>query len=250
MTRKELLILAVFGLVICLGNRSSAEDKPPEDGKWEVKETEAGAIKWNPKTGESFLLTGKEEKSWKPLRNDEAVDGWWYNPLISLKIGKQEFLVELFEDAAPNTVANFISLVEEGFYNEKCSVYRVEQSPAFSLFQGGRSPTHEHKYSIRNEAFKNPRYTLTHRRGTIGLARTMEIHSGATEVFVNLRDNPLFDKPKEPYCIFGQIITPLEAIDEVKKGEAIWDVRVVRKRKHDYVPMVTYAGEKEAVRKR
>lgn len=221
-----------------------------EEGWWEIKDTTQGVIKWNCVTGESYILTGKENKNWQTLPRDNPVDGWWYNPLVSMKIGEVTFIIELFEDVVPNTVANFISLVEEGFYNKDCSIYRVETTRNFSIVQGGRSPINDHPYSIKNESLNNEKYRLTNNWGTVALARSQNIHSGNTDFYINLRDNLRFDSKDAPYCVFGQVITPVDSLNDIRKDARISDVRVIRKRGRNYVPMVIYSGEDKEVLKR
>lgn len=102
-------------------------------------------------------------------------------------------LIELFEDIAPNTVKNFINMVEERFYDIDCEFYRIlgtgadladiYRSQGERIIQGGNDQSKgrdKYDYYIRNEAFENDKYDaffglgmggIANSRGTISMAR-------------------------------------------------------------------------------
>jgi peptidyl-prolyl cis-trans isomerase A (cyclophilin A) len=117
---------------------------------------------------------------------------------------------ELFEDQAPVTVANFLDYVESGYYAGTI-FHRVERG---MVVQGGgmtvdmvRKPTNP---PIINEATNG----LRNQRGTLGLARTMEMKSGTSQFFVNLVDNVGFngDGITSGYAVFGRVYEGMSVI--------------------------------------
>lgn len=125
-----------------------------------------------------------------------------------------EFTVEVRADRAPLTVANFLRYVREGFYTNTL-VHRVV--PNFVIQGGGHDATtmklkttHE---NIVNEAGNG----LQNKRGTVGLARTPEPHSGNAEFYVNLVDNPDLDPvpTRWGYAVFGRVVQGMDVIDRI-----------------------------------
>ena len=96
------------------------------------------------------------------------------NPIVTFNMKDGDvFYVELYPDVAPNTVNNFISLVNKGFYNGLC-FHRVIEG---FMIQGGDpkgNGTGGPGYSIRGEFTKNGfKNNLKHKRGVISMARSM-----------------------------------------------------------------------------
>jgi peptidyl-prolyl cis-trans isomerase B (cyclophilin B) len=190
------------------------------------------------------------------------------NPLIVIELEKGDIVIEMFEDIAPNTVANFINLIEEGFYDQECEFYRVEgtatdvaeiyETDGARIIQGGFDQSQSREgfdYGIKNEAVDNEDYEkffnldkggLANSRGTIAMARTADLHSASTEVFINIRDFPQWDSKGSPYCVFGNVLYGLDIASEVKKDDKIKSMKVIRKRDHKYVPKVKYKAGDDA----
>jgi len=125
-----------------------------------------------------------------------------------------EFVIEVRADRAPLTVANFLRYVREGFYTNTL-IHRVV--PNFVIQGGGHEastmklkPTHE---NIVNEAGNG----LQNKRGTVGLARTPEPHSGNAEFYINLVDNPDLDPvpTRWGYAVFGRVVQGMDVIDRI-----------------------------------
>ena len=123
--------------------------------------------------------------------------------------------LNLFADKAPLTVANFLSYVEDGFYDNTL-FHRVIDG--FMIQTGGFSAGMDEKQSkdsIKNEANNG----LSNKKGTIGMARTMEPHSASAQFFINVADNTFLDFKNEStqgwgYCVFGEVV---EGMDVVKR---------------------------------
>lgn len=119
---------------------------------------------------------------------------------------------ELFPDIAPITVANFIALAEEGFYDGLC-FHRV--IPGF-MIQGGcpegtgtGGPGHTIKGEFAANGFPND---LIHSRGVLSMARAMNPNSAGSQFFIMVEDAPHLDGQ---YAAFGKVIEGMEVADEI-----------------------------------
>jgi peptidyl-prolyl cis-trans isomerase B (cyclophilin B) len=124
--------------------------------------------------------------------------------------------IELYPQVAPNTVRNFISLINKGFY-DGLTFHRV--IPGF-MIQGG-DPNGNGSggpgYSIKGEfaanGFKND---LKHERGIISMARTPEPDSAGSQFFIMVGDAPYLDGE---YAAFGRVVKGMEAVDKIVNAE-------------------------------
>jgi peptidyl-prolyl cis-trans isomerase B (cyclophilin B) len=143
-----------------------------------------------------------------------------------------DILLELFEDKAPVTVANFMRYVDEEFYNYTI-FHRVLKD---FMIQGGglgvrmdEKATHE---PIQNEAGNG----LKNVRGTIAMARTSDPHSAAAQFFINLVDNDFLDHEDDTpenfgYCVFGKVEDGMDVVDKIAK------LKVKAQGEHEAVPL-------------
>ncbi len=126
------------------------------------------------------------------------------------------FRIELYDEKAPVTVANFRQYVREGFYNGLI-FHRV--IPGFVIQGGGFAPGMKQKPTrepIRNEATNG----LKNSRGTLSMARTNALHSATSQFFVNVRDNGSLDhRGMAPatfgYAVFGKVKEGMEVVDKI-----------------------------------
>ena len=135
------------------------------------------------------------------------------NPIVTFEMENGDrFYVELYPDVAPNTVNNFISLVNKGFYNGLC-FHRVIEG---FMIQGGDpkgNGTGGPGYSIRGEFTKNGfKNNLKHKRGVISMARSMMPNSAGSQFFIMHADAPHLDGQ---YAAFGQVIDGMDVIDKI-----------------------------------
>ncbi len=135
------------------------------------------------------------------------------NPVITfeLKNGKQ-IKVELYPDIAPNTVKNFVSLVQKGYY-DGLIFHRVIKG---FMIQGGcpdgngmGGPGYSIKGEFNINGFQND---LKHSRGVISMARSMNPNSGGSQFFLMHKDSPHLDGQ---YAGFGMIVEGIEVVDEI-----------------------------------
>ena len=135
------------------------------------------------------------------------------NPVVTIEMENGGVMkVELYPETAPNTVANFISLVEKGFYNGTI-FHRV--IPGF-MIQGGDpegtgmgGPGYRIKGEFTANRFQND---LKHTKGVISMARSGHPDSAGSQFFIMVDDAPHLDGQ---YASFGQVIEGIEVADQI-----------------------------------
>jgi peptidyl-prolyl cis-trans isomerase A (cyclophilin A)/peptidyl-prolyl cis-trans isomerase B (cyclophilin B) len=137
----------------------------------------------------------------------------WGQSNIEVVTNLGSFVIELHEEQAPLTVDNFLRHTRAEFYNGTI-FHRVIQG--FVVQAGGYTVDLQEKPaegSVTNESGNG----LSNLRGTVGLARTTDPHSGSTGFYINLEDNlDLNPRPTRwGYTVFGTIIEGMEVIDEI-----------------------------------
>ena len=141
------------------------------------------------------------------------------NPKIKLETSKGTMMIELDAEKAPNSAANFVAYVKDGFY-DGVIFHRV--IPNFMVQGGGMnadmSEKSNKKPTIQNEANNG----LKNDRGTLAMARTNDPHSASSQFFINLKDNDFLNHTSESaagwgYAVFGKVTEGLETIDEIAK---------------------------------
>lgn len=132
--------------------------------------------------------------------------------IIKMESGKQMTL-ELFPEKAPNTVANFVTLAESGFYNH-LTFHRVISG---FMIQGG-DPKGDGSggpdYKIKGEFSENG-FTdndLKHERGVISMARSSSPNSGGSQFFIMHQTSAHLDGK---YAAFGKVIEGIEVVDQI-----------------------------------
>lgn len=138
------------------------------------------------------------------------------NTQVLLETNHGSLTIELEDDKAPITVKNFLSYVDEGFYNGTI-FHRVISN--FMIQGGGFEPGLKQKKTkgnIQNESTNG----LANKRGTLAMARTSEPNSASSQFFINVTDNDFLDKAKARdrvgYCVFGRVIKGMEVVDKIK----------------------------------
>ncbi|MFB7159978.1 peptidylprolyl isomerase [Lysinibacillus sp. NPDC056232] len=162
-----------------------------------------------------LVLTGCEGK--KSEENADYSSKVKENPIVTITMNNDEkIVIELEPSKAPNTVANFISLVKKGFY-DGLIFHRVV--PDF-MIQGGDpsgNGTGGPDYSIEGEfssnGFKND---LKHERGVISMARSQDLNSAGSQFFIMVKDTSQLDGQ---YAAFGKVIEGMETVDAIAAAE-------------------------------
>jgi cyclophilin family peptidyl-prolyl cis-trans isomerase len=161
-------------------------------------------------------------------------------PRVLLKTNKGDIELELFENEAPNTVANFISLVEKGFYNG-LTFHRV--LPGF-MAQAGcplGTGTGGPGYNIPCECYGD-KYRR-HFRGSLSMAKGQQPDTGGSQFFVTVVPTSYLDGL---HTVFGRVTQGMDLLHKLQRRDPdkagqpepdkILEAKVLRKRDHDYVP--------------
>lgn len=135
------------------------------------------------------------------------------NPIVTITMQNGGVIkIELYPDIAPNTVNNFISLVQDGFY-DGLIFHRV--IPGF-MIQGGDPEGTGYGgpgYSIAGEfSYNGFDNELAHTRGVISMARSSSPDSAGSQFFIMVEDAPHLDGQ---YAAFGKVIEGLDVVDEI-----------------------------------
>ena len=140
-------------------------------------------------------------------------------PYVELETTMGNIVIELNQEKAPNTVANFLEYVKSGHYDGTI-FHRVIDG--FMIQGGGFTKTMSQKPTkapIKNEADNG----LSNTRGTLAMARTMVVDSATCQFFINLEDRNTFlnfrnKTPQEwGYCVFGKVIEGMDIVDKIAK---------------------------------
>ncbi len=135
---------------------------------------------------------------------------------IKLTTNQGEITLELDAEKAPNTVKNFVTYVEEGFY-EGVIFHRIISN--FMAQGGGFTTDFKQKDThspIENEADNG----LKNDRGTIAMARTSDPHSATGQFFINLVDNDFLNHSSKTsqgwgYAVFGKVTEGMDVVDKM-----------------------------------
>jgi len=162
--------------------------------------------------------------------------------MVKLHTNHGVIALELDEQRAPLTAANFLQYVKDGHYADTL-FHRVIDG--FMIQGGGFEPGMRQKPArapVKNEAdnkVKNAAYT-------IAMARTSEPHSASAQFFINVADNTFLDFTATTaqgwgYCVFGRVVEGAEVVDRIK------GVKTGRKGVHQDVPLEDVVIERAEV---
>ena len=152
-------------------------------------------------------------------------------PVILITTSLGTIKVELYPDKAPETVRNFLSYVENGFYDGTI-FHRVIRG--FMIQGGGFNSEMEKKQTrapVKNEANNG----LQNEVGTLAMARTSELDSATSQFFINAKHNDFLDHKNDTikgfgYCVFGKVFDGMNVVRQIEK------VTTGRKGGHGNVP--------------
>jgi cyclophilin family peptidyl-prolyl cis-trans isomerase len=142
-------------------------------------------------------------------------------PVVVIDTSMGTIKVELNEEKAPVTVKNFLSYVDDKFYDGTI-FHRV--IPDFMIQGGGFEPNLKEKPTkdpIKNEGGNG----LKNDRGTIAMARTPDPDSATAQFFISLKDNSPLNRgdPRCPdnygYAVFGKVIEGMDVVDKIAQVE-------------------------------
>jgi peptidyl-prolyl cis-trans isomerase A (cyclophilin A) len=140
------------------------------------------------------------------------------NPQVEMKTSQGTIVIELFPEAAPATVDNFIEYVKAGFY-DGLIFHRVING--FMIQGGGFDPQMNQKATrapVKNEARMALEKGVRNAPGMLAMARTNDPHSATAQFFINLVDNRMLDYPSRDgygYTAFGKVIKGMDVVNNI-----------------------------------
>jgi peptidyl-prolyl cis-trans isomerase B (cyclophilin B) len=179
----------------------------------------------------AFLLLGgfiacrsREKEPPQSAQSPQVAQPAQARDTVVLETSKGRIVMELDREKAPQTVANFERHVRAGFYDglifHRIAPGFVIQAGAVTADFGERKST---VMGVENEAQNG----LHNVRGTVGMARTSDPHSGTSEFFINLADNSAKLDFKAPtiqgwgYAVFGRVIEGMDVVDAIANTKPI-----------------------------
>ena len=138
------------------------------------------------------------------------------NPVVVMETSKGTIKIELFADKSPITVKNFLSYVDDKFYDGTI-FHRVISD--FMIqgggFESGLKEKEKTKPSIKNESGNG----VSNERGAIAMARTNDPDSATAQFFINVKDNRNLDaaQGRPGYAVFGKVIEGMDVVDKIKE---------------------------------
>lgn len=160
------------------------------------------------------------------------------NPIVTIEMENGDIMkAELYPEIAPNTVNNFISLIQKGYY-DGVIFHRV--IPGF-MIQGGDpdgtgmgGPGYSIKGEFTQNGFKND---LKHTPGVLSMARTMIPDSAGSQFFIMHETSPHLDGA---YAAFGKLIEGLEVVDKIARVKTDYSDRPMETQKMAKVTVETF----------
>ncbi len=169
------------------------------------------------------------------------------NPIVTITMENGGVIkAELYPEKAPNTVANFVNLVESGFYNGLI-FHRV--IPGFMIQGGDPNGTGMGGpgYSIKGEFARNGfrENNLKHTRGVLSMARSMMPNSAGSQFFIMHANAPHLDGD---YAAFGKVTEGMETVDAIASTRTGFQDRPVEEQKIKIATVETFGEKYEVVK--
>lgn len=163
------------------------------------------------------------------------------NPVITIEMENGDIIkAELYPEIAPNTVNNFLSLVNKGFYNGLI-FHRVIEG---FMIQGGcpegsgmGGPGYSIKGEFTQNRFKND---LKHTKGVLSMARSMHPDSAGSQFFIMHRVSPHLDGS---YAAFGKVIEGMDVVNKIATTDTDYNDRPIEPQVMKSVTAETFGTE-------
>ena len=152
-----------------------------------------------------------------------AVPAFAANPQVEFDTTAGKIKMELYPDAAPKTVANFLDYVKAKHY-DGTQFHRV--IAGFMIQGGGFTPDFKQKPTkppIAIESEQSSKAGLFNVPGTVAMARTGDPNSASSQFFINVADNKFLnfksaDQQGYGYTVFGKVLEGMDVVDKIAKG--------------------------------
>ena len=160
------------------------------------------------------------------------------NPIVTIKMTNGDVIkAELYPEIAPNTVNNFISLINHGFY-DGLIFHRVIKG---FMIQGGcpdgngmGGPGYSIKGEFSGNGFKND---LKHTEGVLSMARAMSPNSAGSQFFIMHKTSPHLDGE---YAAFGKVTEGLEYVNKIAETATDYNDRPLEEQKIESMEVETF----------
>ena len=164
------------------------------------------------------------------------------NPIVTFEMENgKTFKAELYPEKAPNTVNNFLSLVQKGYYNglifhRVIAGFMIQGGDPQGTGMGGPG------YHIRGEFAGNGfrQNDVSHERGVLSMARAQNPNSAGSQFFVMHEEADYLDGQ---YAAFGKVIEGMEVVDEIANCKTDWSDRPFETQKMKKVSAETFGVE-------
>ena len=169
------------------------------------------------------------------------------NPIVTINMNDGSVIkLELYPDVALNTVKNFISLINSGYYNglifhRVISGFMIQGGCPKGIGTGGPG------YTIEGEfAYNGIKNDLKHERGVISMARAMDPNSAGSQFFIMHETSPHLDGA---YAAFGKVIEGMDVVDKIAAVQTDREDRPLKEQKIASMTVDTFGVEYEAPKK-
>lgn len=162
-------------------------------------------------------------------------------PIVTIEMENGDIIkAELYPEIAPNTVNNFISLINSGYY-DGLIFHRIIKG---FMIQGGcpdgtgmGGPGYSIKGEFGQNGFANP---LKHTAGVLSMARAMDPNSAGSQFFIMHKDSPHLDNS---YAGFGKVIEGMEVVDRIADTRTDWGDKPLKEQKIAKMTVDTFGEE-------
>ena len=163
------------------------------------------------------------------------------NPIVTMEMENGDIIkIELYPDIAPNTVNNFIYLINKGFY-DGLTFHRVIRG---FMIQGGDPDgcgTGGPGYSIKGEfTYNNFENNLKHKAGVISMARSQRPDSAGSQFFIMHKDAPHLDGS---YAAFGKVIEGMDVVNKIAETKTDYNDKPLEPQIMTKVTVETFGKE-------
>lgn len=163
------------------------------------------------------------------------------NPIVTITMENGDVIkAELYPEIAPNTVNNFISLINQKFYDglifhRVISGFMLQGGDPEGTGMGG--PGYDIKGEFSSNGFKND---LKHTAGVLSMARSMMPDSAGSQFFIMHKDAPHLDGD---YAAFGKVTEGMDVVDKIAATDTDWNDRPVNDQVMKTVTVETFGEE-------
>jgi cyclophilin family peptidyl-prolyl cis-trans isomerase len=160
------------------------------------------------------LIAAQEKPSQKKFDEPKIKKG---NPVVIMKTSLGTIKIELFQDKAPISVKNFLTYVDEKYYDNTI-FHRVIKG--FMIQGGGFTATNPIKQKQTNTPIKNESDNgVKNDRGTLAMARTPDPNSATSQFFINVVDNSFLNRSERDagYAVFAKVIEGMDIVDKIRE---------------------------------